>query len=252
MIFEATRLPLTVWFLAMHLLMPSKNTVLALELKRHLGGFVPDGLGDQAQAHAGQGGSRRGGCADGARGNRRCLLGWRTCGYARAGFGEQSPFRGRRADPGGRSAPEGLFLGVALYPDGNWGGTRQTLAPGTEVYSDALPSMKAGLTAAVRCHHAIRTGSGRQAVLPPEFRCVNTTVSTRYSTISKPPSRAPALPSTSPNMRIATWLKCSIASTGVSTCRSSFADCSAPPPPLGLIPFPFLDCLRFVDNQEPP
>ena len=36
-IFEATKLPLTRWFLAMHLLTQSKNNVAALELKRHLG-----------------------------------------------------------------------------------------------------------------------------------------------------------------------------------------------------------------------
>jgi transposase-like protein len=36
-VFEATKLPLSRWFLAMHLLTQSKNNVAALELKRHLG-----------------------------------------------------------------------------------------------------------------------------------------------------------------------------------------------------------------------
>jgi ribosomal protein L37AE/L43A len=36
-IFEATKLPLRRWFLAMHLLTQAKNNVSALELKRHLG-----------------------------------------------------------------------------------------------------------------------------------------------------------------------------------------------------------------------
>ena len=36
-IFESTKLPLTRWFLAMHLLTQAKNNVSALELKRHLG-----------------------------------------------------------------------------------------------------------------------------------------------------------------------------------------------------------------------
>jgi ribosomal protein L37AE/L43A len=36
-IFDSTKLPLTRWFLAMHLLTQSKNNVAALELKRHLG-----------------------------------------------------------------------------------------------------------------------------------------------------------------------------------------------------------------------
>ena len=36
-IFEATKLPLSTWFLAMHLMTRAKNNVSALELKRHLG-----------------------------------------------------------------------------------------------------------------------------------------------------------------------------------------------------------------------
>ena len=36
-VFQATKLPLTRWFLAMHLLTQAKNNVSALELKRHLG-----------------------------------------------------------------------------------------------------------------------------------------------------------------------------------------------------------------------
>ena len=40
-IFESTKLPLTSWFLAMHLLTQAKNNVSALELKRHLGVSYP-------------------------------------------------------------------------------------------------------------------------------------------------------------------------------------------------------------------
>jgi len=36
-IFQATKLPLTLWFLAMYLLTQAKNNVAALELMRHLG-----------------------------------------------------------------------------------------------------------------------------------------------------------------------------------------------------------------------
>ena len=36
-IFEATKFPLTRWFIAMHLMTQAKNNVSALELKRHLG-----------------------------------------------------------------------------------------------------------------------------------------------------------------------------------------------------------------------
>ncbi len=40
-IFDSSKLPLTTWFLAMHLLTQSKNNVSALELKRHLGVSYP-------------------------------------------------------------------------------------------------------------------------------------------------------------------------------------------------------------------
>jgi len=40
-VFEATKLPLTVWFLAMQLLTQSKNNIAALELKRQLGVSYP-------------------------------------------------------------------------------------------------------------------------------------------------------------------------------------------------------------------
>ena len=36
-VFEHTKLPLSVWFLALHLMTQSKNAVSALELKRQLG-----------------------------------------------------------------------------------------------------------------------------------------------------------------------------------------------------------------------
>jgi ribosomal protein L37AE/L43A len=40
-IFESSKLPLTRWFLAMHLLTQAKNNISALELKRHLGVSYP-------------------------------------------------------------------------------------------------------------------------------------------------------------------------------------------------------------------
>lgn len=40
-IFESSKLPLTTWFLAMHLMTQAKNNVSALELKRHLGVSYP-------------------------------------------------------------------------------------------------------------------------------------------------------------------------------------------------------------------
>ncbi len=40
-LFESSKLPLPIWFLAMHLMTQAKNNVSALELKRHLGVSYP-------------------------------------------------------------------------------------------------------------------------------------------------------------------------------------------------------------------
>ena len=40
-VFESSKLPLPIWFLAMHLMTQAKNNVSALELKRHLGVSYP-------------------------------------------------------------------------------------------------------------------------------------------------------------------------------------------------------------------
>jgi hypothetical protein len=61
---------------------------------------------------------------------------------------------------------------------------RQTLVPDTEVYSDALPSMKACLVVEVLRYHAIRAGSGRKAVLHPKFCCIKTVLGNLKTAIS--------------------------------------------------------------------
>ena len=51
-VFEHTKLPLSVWFLALYLMTQHKNAISALALKRQLGGDVQDCLACQAQAFA--------------------------------------------------------------------------------------------------------------------------------------------------------------------------------------------------------
>jgi hypothetical protein len=60
----------------------------------------------------------------------------------------------------------------------------RVIHPEAQVYSDALPSMKAGLAAEVAQYHSIQTGSGRQAVLHPEFRNVNLVLGNLKTAIS--------------------------------------------------------------------
>jgi len=58
-VFEATKLPLTTWFLAIHLLTSTKTNMAALELKRHLGGELPHGVAPEAQGDGGDDAARR-------------------------------------------------------------------------------------------------------------------------------------------------------------------------------------------------
>jgi transposase-like protein len=69
-IFEATKLPLTTWFLAMHLMTPSKNNVSALEPKRHLGVSYPTAWAIKRKLMQVHGGSGRRLGIDGTCGNR--------------------------------------------------------------------------------------------------------------------------------------------------------------------------------------
>jgi hypothetical protein len=50
----------------------------------------------------------------------------------------------------------------------------RAIHPEAVVYSDALPGLEADLAAEVARHQAVRTGSGRDSVLHPEFRNVDT------------------------------------------------------------------------------
>ena len=173
-IFESSKLPLTTWFLAMHLLTQSKNNIAALELKRHLGVSYPTAwllkhklmqvMADREQS--------------------RMLTGRVEIDDAYLG-GERPGVRGR-----GSENKRPFVVAVQTSLDGkplrvcfesmrfikediqDWANRR--LAPDALVYSDALPSMKAGLALEAVNYHAIRTGSGRQAALHPKFRAVNT------------------------------------------------------------------------------
>ncbi len=89
-IFESTKLPLTRWFLAMHLLTQSKNNVSALELKRHLGVCYKTRLAHEAQAHGGHAPARGLARARRARGDRRRLPRRRALRAARRGRGSEN------------------------------------------------------------------------------------------------------------------------------------------------------------------
>ena len=151
-IFHATKLPLTLWFAAIHLVVTAKNGIS--------GGTRPPSRG-QAGAWAvkdGGDGAARGG--DGAYGAGR----WTTpisaeCAPAASGAAARRARRWRRSRPS-RGAPGKLKLAPVK---GFRNVARSRAAPSTgSVVTDGLGCWSA-LDEAACSHQAIRTGSGRQA-----------------------------------------------------------------------------------------
>lgn len=185
-IFACSKIPLTRWFLAMHLVTQAKNNVSALELKRHLGVSYPTAWLVKHKLMEVM-----------AKRERSRVLSGRI-------EVDDAYFGGERAGQIGRpkatdnKAP--FVVAVATTPDGkpihvcfeamrfvkqdirDWANRR--FAPSASVYSDALPSMKAALCAEIADYQAIRTGSGRIAAQHPEFKAVNTVLSNLKTAIS--------------------------------------------------------------------
>lgn len=172
-IFQATKLPLRLWFLAMYLLTQAKNNVSALELKRHLGVCYKTAwlvkhklLQVMSEREA-----------------RRQLDGRVEIDDAYLG-GERSGKRGRGSE---NKVP--FVVAVQTSDDGHplylrldrlaftheaierW--ANQALAESARVVSDGLNCFRA-LAGNVAEHQAIVVGSGRQAVGHAAFRQVNT------------------------------------------------------------------------------
>jgi hypothetical protein len=183
-IFDSTKLPLTIWFLAMHLLTQSKNNVSALELKRHLGVSYPTAWKIKHKLMQVM--------AD--REQRRMLFGRIEIDDAYLG-GERPGTPGRGSEnkvpfvaavqTSVDGKPEKVcFKAMRFTKEGIQDWANQALHAEAVVYSDALPSVKAGLAAEVAHYCAVKTGSGRNAVLHPEFRNVNTVLGNLKTAIS--------------------------------------------------------------------
>lgn len=172
-IFEATKLPLTVWFLAMHLLTQAKNNVSALELKRHLGVCYRTAwlikhklLQVMVEREADRVLAGRVEIDD-------AYLGGESPGTPGRGSENKVPFV-IAVETNERGHP--LYVKLSPTPF-----TKQALAawseaaldPDAYVLSDGLGGFR-GITGTVTCHHRIIVGSGRAAVQHPDFRWVNT------------------------------------------------------------------------------
>lgn len=172
-VFEATKLPLTTWFLAMQLLTAAKNNVSALELKRQLGVSYPTAWLLKHKLMQ--------------------VMVDRDAGLVLRGRVEvdDAYLGGEKPGTPGRGSENKVPFLIALQTDADRHPQRVCLAPipftkdaiqtwanrrldaEARVVSDALPSVAAGLAAEIAQHQAIRTGRGRAAALHPEFRTLN-------------------------------------------------------------------------------
>ena len=184
-IFHATKLPLTLWFAAIHLVVTSKNGISSVELGRRLGVNTADGLDREAQDHGGDGPARGADAAlgaggDGRRLSRRGAL-RRQAGPRRGG---QTPFVAAVS-----TSPEGRPCKAKLAPVRGFRkreiarGAARWLAPGSAVVTDGLGCWSV-LGEGACSHQAIRTGSGAKATRMAPFKWVNTTLGNIKSAIT--------------------------------------------------------------------
>lgn len=173
-IFQSTKLPLTTWFLAMHLLTQSKNNVSALELKRHLGVSYPTAWLIKHKLMQVMCEREEGRILEGRVELDDAYLGGEKPGKPGRGSTNKIPFVAAI-----QTSEEGHPLYVRLNRLAGFtkeaidAWANQALAPTAQVFSDGLACFQA-LAANTAAHQAIITGSGRQAVEHPQFLRINT------------------------------------------------------------------------------
>lgn len=176
-IFEQTKLPLTIWFLAIHLLTQAKTGLSALSLKRHIGVSYNTAWSmkqkimqvmkerDDSEPLSGTiqlddvywGGERRGGKRGRGSANKVPFV-------AAVSLNEKGHPIAMNMN---------VVKGFRLTEIARW--ARQHLSPGSMVISDGLPCFSAVQQAG--CHHySIVTGGGPQSVTKEEFTWVNTMI----------------------------------------------------------------------------
>ena len=173
-IFEATKLPLMRWFIAMHLLTQSKNNVSALELKRHLGVCYKSAslMKHKLMEVMRQREDAR--MLDGrVEIDDAYLGGERTGGKSGRGSENKVPFIAAV-----QTTPDGhpLYACFAKQPFTTeavaiW--AAKSLATSAHVVSDGLWCFR-GVTLIGADHEPIVTGSGKGSAKLPQFKAVNT------------------------------------------------------------------------------
>lgn len=186
-IFDSSKVPLTSWYLAMHLLTQSKNNVSALELKRHLGVSYPTAwllkhklMEVMAQREESRVLAGRVEIDDAYLGGERP----RQAGRAGRGSENKIPFVVAVETTDDGKPRRVCFEPIRFIKKDIQAWANRRLAADATVYSDSLPSMKAGLALEITNHHAIRTGRGRASALHPEFQAVNIVLGNLKTAIS--------------------------------------------------------------------
>ncbi|MES1936219.1 IS1595 family transposase [Salinisphaera hydrothermalis] len=171
-IFASTKLPLTTWFLAMHLMTQAKNNVSALELRRQLGVSYRAAwrikqklLQVMVERESRRQLSGRVEIDD-------AYLGGERPGKRGRGSANKIPFVIAVSTTAERK-PHQVAIRCAPFTSAaiaDW--ANEALAAETQAVSDGLPAFRA-LRAEIASHLAIVTGSGRPSATHPEFRWVN-------------------------------------------------------------------------------
>lgn len=183
-IFQGTKIPLTSWFLAMHLLTQAKNNVSALELKRHLGVSYPTAWLVKHKVMEVMVLREERCVLDGRVEIDDAYLGGERAGKPGRGSENKIPFVVAVQT---NDAGHPLFVRLNRLPAFSkeavdaW--ANKALSASARTLSDSLHCFKA-LAGNVAEHTAITVGSGRQAVRRPEFRWVNTLLGNLKRSIS--------------------------------------------------------------------
>jgi ribosomal protein L37AE/L43A len=175
-IFESTKLPLTRWFLAMHLLTQAKNNVSALELKRHLGVSYPTAwlvkhklmevmrLREDGRQLTGR-----------VEIDDAYLGGERTGGKTGRGSENKVPFIAAVQTTEDGKPVVACFVQASFTKQAVEQFAAKSLVRPLTVVSDGLWCFTAAEGAGV--HERIVTGGGKASVKLPQFKAVNTVLS---------------------------------------------------------------------------
>lgn len=183
-IFEATKLPLSRWFLAMHLLTQSKNNVSALELKRHLGVCYKTAWSMKHKLMEVMLRREAGRRLEGRVEVDDAYLGGERTGGKRG--------RGSENKVGFIAAVQTTEAGQPLYAclrrspftqEALTAWARQCLAGTSTVFSDGLACFRAVVDVGAK-HHVTVTGGGKAAAKAEQFWAVNTLLSNLKTSLS--------------------------------------------------------------------